>query len=146
MNRAAVVMMIVVAALVGASVALVVGVAYEHHIRLGLRGGWMHRDEGFRPYAGGRPPLEQVLPRLARSLDLSPEQIARIKPKVVESQRQFEAARESLRNRIIAELTPEQRRRWQEMERTHELMRPFRGRPGDEHPDRPEAGNPGDPR
>lgn len=146
MNRAAIIMMVVVAALVGASAAIVVGVAYEHHIRQGPRGGWMRRDEGMRPYAGGRPPLEQVLPRLARSLNLSPEQIERIRPKVIESQKQFEAARESLRIRIIIELTPEQRRRWQEMERTHELMRPFRGRPGNPHPDRPEAGNPGEPR
>lgn len=146
MNRAAVIILIVVAALVGASAAIVAGVAYEHHIRQGLRGGWMRRDEGMRPYAGGRPPLEQVLPRLARSLNLSPEQIERIRPKVIESQKQFEAARESLRSRIDVELTPAQRQRWHDMERMRDLRRPFPVRPGDEHPDRPRAGNPGEPR
>jgi hypothetical protein len=145
-NRAAVVMLIVVAALVGASLAIVAGVAYEHQVRSGLRWGWMHREGGFRSSAGGRPPLAQVLPRLARALDLSPAQIERIRPKVIESQKQFEAARESLRSRIDVELTPAQRQRWHDMERMRELRRPFPARPGDEHPDRPRAGNPGEPR
>ena len=146
MSRTALIMMVVVAALVGASVAIVVGVAYEHHIRFGPREGWMHRDGGFRPPPGGRPPLEQVLPRLARELDLTPAQIERIKPKVIESQKQFEAARESLRSRIDAELTPEQRQRWKNMERMHVVLRRLPGSRAHEYPDRPRAENPGEPR
>jgi hypothetical protein len=143
MNRAAVVMMIVAAALVGASIAIVCGVAYEHHVRSGPRGGWMHHGAG----PGGRPPLEQVLPRLARELDLTPGQIERIRPRVVESQKQFEAARESLRSRIEVELTPAQRQRWHDMERMREMGRPFPGAADEKkHHDRPEAGEPGEPR
>jgi hypothetical protein len=146
-NRAAVIMMVVAAALMGASIAIVGGIAYEHHLRTGPHAGWMRRMGPPGPEPGGRPPLERALPRLVRALDLTPEQIERIKPKVIESQKQFEAARESLRSRIDAELTPAQRQRWHEMERTHGMGRPFRGRPDDdEHPDRPRAGNPGEPR
>jgi hypothetical protein len=139
MNRAAVIMMIVAEALVGASLAIVCGVAYEHQVRAGQHAGWM-RHGG----PGGRPPLEQVLPRLARELDLKPEQIERIRPKVLESQQQFEAARESLRSRIDVELTPAQRQRWHDMERMHGMGRPFRGTPGEKPHDRPEAGEPGE--
>ena len=146
MNRAAIIMMIAAAALVGASIALVGAVAFEHHVRMGPRGGWMHRDGGFRPPMGGRPPLEQVLPRLARELDLSPGQFERIKPKVIESQKQFEAARESLRSRIDAELTPEQRQHWKEMERMHVVIRRLPGSRAHDDPDRPRAENPGEPR
>jgi hypothetical protein len=141
MNRAAVIMMIVAAALVGASLAIVCGVAYEHNVRMGPRAGWMrHRGPG------APPPLSQVLPRLARELELTPEQIERIKPKVIESQKQFEAARESLRSRIAVELTPAQRQRWHDMERMHGMGRPFRGTPDEKPNDRPEAGEPGEPR
>ncbi len=146
MNRTAVVMMIVAAALVGASLALICGIAYEHHVRSGPRGGWMHHGGGMGPSQGGRPPLEQVLPRLARELDLKPEQIERIRPQVLASQKQFEAARESLRSRIDAELTPAQRQRWHDMERMHGMGRPFPGDPDGKHHDRPEAGEPGAPR
>ena len=142
MNRAAIIMMIVAAALVGASVAIVCGVAYEHHVRMEPRGGWMRHGGG----PGGRPPLEQVLPRLARELDLKPDQIERIRPKVLASQKQFEAARESLRSRIDVELTPAQRQRWHDMERMHGMGRPFPGTPDEKHHDRPEAGEPGAPR
>ena len=143
MNRAAIIMTVAVAALLGASVAIVCGILFAHHLRAGGRDGWRR---GFGPPPGGRPPLVQVLPRLAHALDLTPEQIARIKPKVVQSQKEFEAARESLRSRIDVELTPAQRARWREMERKREMGRPFPGKPGDDHPDRPSAGEPGEPR
>jgi len=143
MNRTAVIMMVIAAALIGATLAIVVGVAFEH--RMVPFGPGMHR--GFGPPPGGRPPLEKVLPRLEHALDLTPEQVARIKPKVLASQKEFEAARESLRSRIDAELTPAQRQRWHEMERMHGMGRPFPvPPPGDEHPDRPQAGEPGEPR
>ena len=127
----------------GASLALVCGIAYEHHVRSGPRGGWMRHGAG----PGGRPPLEQVLPRLARELDLKPDQIERIRPKVVESQKQFEAARESLRSRIDVELTPAQRQRWHDMERMHGMGRPFPRSPDEKkNHDRPEAGEHGEAR
>lgn len=147
MSRTAVIMMIVAAALVGASLAIVCGVAYEHNMRMGPRMGWMRHGGGMGPMPGGRPPLAQVLPRLAHELDLTPEQIERIRPRVLASQKQFEAARESLRSRIDVELTPAQRLRWHDMERMHGMGRPFPGTPEETKPhDRPEAGEPGEPR
>ena len=145
MNRAALIMTVAVAALVGASLAIVCGVLFEHHLRSAVHGGWGHRS-GFGPPPGGRPPLAQVLPRLARELELTPQQIERIQPKVLQSQKEFEAARESLRSRIDVELTAKQRERWHEMERMHAMGRPFPGNPNQEPPHRPGAGEPGEPK
>ncbi|MFN8588375.1 MAG: hypothetical protein U0704_11320 [Candidatus Eisenbacteria bacterium] len=58
-----------------------------------------------------------MLPRLTRMLDLTPEQVARIEPKVRATREQFGAVRESLHARIESELTPEQIERWREMRR-----------------------------
>ena len=119
MNRAALVISLLAVFLVGASLGMVGGIVlghrlpfFAHALRMGPPGP-----------RGGRPPLSEVLPRLAKALDLTPEQVERIRPRVVASQKQFEAARESLRSRIETELTPEQLVRWHEIEH----QRPFPG-------------------
>ena len=81
-----------------------------------------------------------MMPRLAKDLNLTPEQIKRIEPKVTASQREFEAARESLRSRIESELTPEQRVHWRELVRERDRARgrdttgTHRGGDDDAHP------------
>jgi hypothetical protein len=120
MNRPALVISLLAVFLVGASLGLMAGIAFEHHPTFGPHPGPMGPRAGMR---GGRPPLSEVLPRLARALDLTPGQVERIRPKVVASQQQFEAARESLRSRIETELTPQQIARWHEIEH----QRPFPG-------------------
>ncbi len=150
MNRAAVVMLVVAMALAGAALGLLAGVMLAHHA-LPLHGPWPARAE-LGPPPGAHPPIERVLPRLARALDLTPEQVRRLEPKLRASQLQFEAARESLRGRIDAELTPQQRVRWREMQKRHEHMMgrrgPFPGElgRGDTTADRPGAGEHGESR
>ena len=142
MNRFAIIILTIAASILGASLGVLGGVYAEHHLRGGPRGSWLH--PGFGP--GSRPPIRQLLPHLGRMLELTPEQMKRIEPKVLASQKEFEAARESLRSRIEAELTPEQRTRFHAMERERIRRRTFPGEPGDApgHPDRPGAGDQGE--
>lgn len=77
------------------------------------------------PGMRGRDPMLDLLPRLTELLDLTPEQLARIEPKVRASRQQFGAVRESLHARIESELTPEQITRWREMRE----RAPFPGEP-----------------
>jgi hypothetical protein len=83
---------------------------------------------------------QRHLAHLSQALGLSDQQRARIAPLLEQSRGQFEALRDSLEARISRELTPEQRARWQQMQR--ELPgrgarrgpwpRPDRAGPGDE--------------
>jgi Spy/CpxP family protein refolding chaperone len=143
-NRGAIAALALAAALLGASIGVAAGLFAAHRLHAGGRLPWVAPPPPGGP--GGRPPLRGALPRLARLLELTPEQVRRIEPKVIESQKQFDAARESLRSRIDAELTPEQRERWRAFERDHDRRRMFGpgGSPG--HPDRPGAGEEGEPR
>jgi hypothetical protein len=137
-NRSALVISLIAIFLVGAALGLMGGIVFSHQVRSALRDspGPFSR---LVPPPHPRSPLRDALPRLQRLLDLTPEQVKRIEPRVLESQQQFEAARESLHSRIDAELTPAQRERWKAFERTH----PFPGPPrGDD--DRTHRAPPGD--
>jgi hypothetical protein len=120
-NRSGLVVALVVTFLMGSAAGLMGGMVLVHH---------MHGERG--PFGMGRrherPTPHEAMMRLQRLLDLTPEQVAKIEPKVAESQRQFEAARESLHSRIDAELTVVQRARWARFRREH----PF---PGPQPPD-----------
>jgi len=144
MNRAAIIISLVATLLVGASLGLMGGVAFEHRIHWGGHGPWPGGPPRPARPEGGRRPVSEVLARLQHELDLSPEQLKRIEPIVTESRRTFEAARETLRSRIDAELTPEQRERWRQMQRARALGAAPPGDSGRAH--RAPPGNEGEPR
>jgi len=114
-------MLTIAVAILGASLGVLGEMYAAHHLRGANRVPWVGAGAG----PGGRPPLRNVLPRLARALDLTPEQLKRIEPKVLASQKEFEAARESLRSRIDAELTPAQRERLRSLERERDRHHNF---------------------
>ena len=139
MNRLALVTSLLAVFLVGVSLGLIGGIVFSQGRPFGAHG----PVAGMRMLRGPRGPA-QALPRLARALDLTPEQVRRLEPRVRASQRLFEAARESLRARIEIELTPEQRARWRELERGRGFPGGPRGRTG--RPHRAEPGSEGEPR
>lgn len=149
MSRKAIVISLVAMFLSGAALGLMGGIFFAHTMHRMPFDGPMGRHAGLfgRPPMGaprdggpggpggpgvpggpgmrGRDPINELLPRLTELLDLTPEQIARLEPKVRASREQFGAVRESLHSRIESELTPEQIKRWRELrERT-----PFPGEP-----------------
>ncbi|HTR96492.1 MAG TPA: hypothetical protein VMH61_01200 [Candidatus Acidoferrales bacterium] len=80
---------------------------------LGFLGGeWTQRRHMPIP---GPPPIAKVMSRLQHELDLTPAQVERIRPLVIDGRRSFQAARDSLRVHIEAELSPEQREHWHEL-------------------------------
>ena len=114
MSRVGIVMSLLAMLLIGISLGVVCGILIANREpRL-----W-HRLEtiaGRRAAAagpGGR--LAEALPRLTKTLGLSPEQVSRLEPKLVASRHEFEAVRESVRSRIDSELTPSQRTRWHQI-------------------------------
>lgn len=142
MNRPALVVSLVAVFLVGIALGLMGGILFAHQMHSRAPGPWPMREGpgGRMRRSGEPPPISEALPRLQRMLNLTPEQVARIKPRVIESQKQFEAARESLRSRIEAELTPEQKKRFDEFHRRHS----FPGGPPPPDDDRAHRAPPGD--
>ena len=102
------------------------------------RGGENTAMPGGRPGPDGPPP-EHLLLRLTSVLELTPEQREHLRPLIDRSRAEFGAVRESLDARIVRELTPEQRTRWNEMQRRHHAADAARG----EWP-RPRRANPGE--
>ncbi len=146
MSRKAIVISLLAMFLSGAALGLMGGIFFAHHMhRLPFDGpGGRHvgllargpmgapgapHDGGPRGPGGpgmrGHDPINDLLPRLTELLDLTPEQLARLEPKVRASREQFGAVRESLHSRIESELTPEQIKRWREMRE----RAPFPGEP-----------------
>lgn len=144
MSRKAIIISLLAMFLSGAAFGVMGGILFSHrmHERMlgfadgpggpggpgGRHGGMMSRWGFGGPEAGNRrgirivhrpggDPLEDVLPHLTRMLQLTPDQVARIEPKVRNTRGQFAAVRESLHSRIESELTPEQIERWREMRR-----------------------------
>ena len=116
MNRSAIITSLVAMFLVGASLGLVGGLMYSHF----GHGGWRHHGVvgGWRGQQGPGGPGSRdhdPLPRLTHALDLTPQQVERIRPMLVQSKSEFAAVRESLRVRISRELTAEQQVRWQKL-------------------------------
>lgn len=134
MNRFAIVISLVAVLLLGAAAGLLgARLLFEHD------GPGRHAPWGMRRSAAGGPhvPLERALPRLQRLLDLTPEQVRRIEPRILETRREFQVVRDSLHSRIEAELTPAQIERWRAFERE----RGFPGPPPE--PDRAHRALPG---
>lgn len=132
MSRNAIIISLLAMFLSGAALGLMGGIYFSHRMHAKAMGlpeaphGGMFLGRPFvgpfdRPHRGpggpGGPgdPIENVLPRLTRMLELSPEQVERIAPKVGATRGQFAAVRESLHARIESELTPQQIKRWREM-------------------------------
>lgn len=134
MNRPVIVLALVAAFLIGASLGLMGGILFSMQQRP-PHPEWPGRGRGM----GGPGVLERVggsvgrrvvrnvmvMPRLREALDLTDEQAERIEPLVDEAHRTMGAARESLRVRIDRVLTPEQRERWRRLE----AKRGFPGEP-----------------
>jgi hypothetical protein len=109
-NRAAIILSLFAAFVIGTACGLS-GAMVIHHWDLGMHPAAQQRRH--------HPTPKEAMSRLQKLLDLTPDQMKRIEPSVVESQRQFAAARETLHTRIDAELTPEQRERWKRFQREH---------------------------
>ncbi len=153
MSRKAIVISLIAMFLSGAALGLMGGILFSHRMHESAAGGprgphgGMLRDfgpPGRRAERGPRDPLDSVLPRLTRMLELTPEQVARIEPKVRTSREQFGAVRESLHARIESELTPEQITRWREL-RQH-MPNPGEPRGPWNRAHRADPGNEGEPR
>lgn len=122
MSRTAIVIALVAAFLLGASLGLTSGILLTifHHRPSDVT--WFGRAPGMRERGEfGRSDRRvlrgvMVLPRLSAALDLTDEQEKRIRPLLEEAHRSMGAARDSLRVRIERELTPEQRERWRRLE------------------------------
>lgn len=135
MNRPVIVIALVAAFLIGASLGLVSGILFTMQLHRPPAGFLAGRGRGMgEPGILGRVGGEVgrrvvrhalVMPRLREALDLTDEQVARIEPLVEETHRAMGAARDSLRARIERVLTPEQRERWRRLE----ARRGFPGEP-----------------
>lgn len=132
-GRRELVIAVLSAALVGTALGLVVGVVFTR-ATLGIGPGPWERPGGFgRPHAdgpprpGGRGPMMRTL---AERLDLRPEQAARIDSILGRSRLGYEAMRESVRTAVERELTPEQRKKWSQMQRRFRRFRPPEDPPG----------------
>ena len=161
MNRNAIIISLLATFLIGCSLGLMGGMLFTHllatheHWRPGMppghEGPWRFggaRGPGGPRVPGGAegpgPQLGEALPRLEWALDLTPEQLARIQPKVLATRREFAAVRESLRIRIESELTPAQRERWRQMQHERGFPGEPRGPWGRAH--RAPPGDEGEPR
>jgi len=116
---------------VGCSVGLMGGMLFMHLMRpgpFGPRFGHARWGPGppFEDHRGG-PRGERreggLLPVLERELDLTPAQRVRIVAQLDRARHQQAAVRESMQVGIERELTPEQLKRWREMEERFERWR-----------------------
>lgn len=142
MSRRATVIALVVAFVLGLSLGINGGLFLGHHFSPPPP--WAERGPGGHgPRRGGPegPPLE----RIARLLDLTPEQHERIRARIDSTRSRTRDLHDTLRAAIEAELTPEQRSRWRALQPRH------RRHPGENggffsRPNRAEPGNEGDSR
>ena len=126
MNRTAIIVALVAAFLIGASLGLTGGILFmfaQHRPGAAAygRGGPPPGGPGMfggpgGPGVPGHPGPDRLMPRLREALDLSDEQVAKIEPILAEAHRTMTTTRDSLRARIDRELTPEQRERWRRLE------------------------------
>jgi len=141
-NRTAIVTSLVAMFLTGVSAGLIGGMVFSHS-HPGGRGTGLFG----LPMRQGNPPggrLAEALPRLAKSLDLTPDQVARIRPKLERTRGEFGAVRESLMSRIESELTPQQLERWRDLRRTRSFPGLARGPMDRDH--RVQPGDQGEPK
>ena len=119
-SRGGFVIAIIAALLSGVSLGLIAGIlSVKYVMRAWAPYAMEHRHE----HGPGPPP---GVVRLERELGLSPAQKDSVEAIVERSHARFEAMRDSLRRQIDAQLTPQQREKWQQEERR---MGPWRGRP-----------------
>lgn len=132
MSRRAMLVGLAVAFVLGVSLGFNGGLLFSHHAGPGLFGPPRPPfDDGPRGPRGGPrfgdlpgPPIEH----LRRVLELSDEQVERIRARIDATRDHTQAMRESLRVAIEAELTPEQRERWRSLQPRHRNPGDNRGR------------------
>ena len=141
MTRAAVIIAVLSALLVGAAMGLVGGIVFTHHVLphfMSRHGGEMRWRHG----PPGGPSPRELLPRFTRMLDLEPAQVDSIREEIERSRGDFDAVRESLHVRIERHLTPKQRERMRVLIRERHpgdfggpMARPHRAEPGQDERD-----------
>jgi Spy/CpxP family protein refolding chaperone len=102
---------VTVALLIGIALGIMGGMIGARYLT-GMPGPFGPGGHGHHGGMGGPPPLA----RLERALDLSPAQVDSIEAIFNRSRARFEARRDSMRSEIDAQLTPEQRTKWKQME------------------------------
>ncbi len=116
MNRAAIILAVVSALCLGASLGFMGGVVFSRHhlMSSGLHsGGRMHRM--LRRGPGGEhgiPAPHILVPRLQKLLGLTPAQASAIRGEIERTRGDFAGVRDSLHARIERHLTPDQREQW----------------------------------
>jgi hypothetical protein len=125
MNRWALVLSLVVATLLGCAMGFIGSVIMARATFGEMPPMFAHRDHGGPGGPGGPENHGARFERLAHALDLTPEQVARLKPRVEATRKQFDALRDSMHAQIDRELTPAQREKFKKLQ----AMRPF-PRPG----------------
>lgn len=128
MNRLALVLSLVVAMLLGCAMGFIGSVIMARATFGEMPPMFAHHDHGGPGGLGGQGGPENHgarFERLAHALDLTPEQVARLKPRVEATRKQFDALRDSMHAQIDRELTPTQREKFKKLQ----AMRPF-PRPG----------------
>lgn len=147
MTRAAIIIALLATFLIGASLGLMGGILFANgplHMHRPIWAGagprmGAPRFPGLR--GGGDPDRRalrerQVLPHLRSELDLTDEQVARIRVLLDEAHASMGVARDSLRVRIERVLTAEQRERWSRLEARHRYPGAI-GAPGMPEPGQP---------
>jgi len=119
MNRGPVILAVVSALFLGASLGFMSGVMFSHHaFNLGgLRGAWHQRGPGRDGPRGpgdmhSMPSTRVILPWLERELDLTDAQVEAIRGEIKKSRADLEGVHDSLHVRIARHLTPAQRERF----------------------------------
>jgi Spy/CpxP family protein refolding chaperone len=130
MNRWALVLSLVVAMLLGCAMGFIGSVmmaraTFGEMPPMFAGGPFGHHGPGGPGGPGGPENHGARFERLVHALDLTPDQVARLKPRVEATRKQFDALRDSMHAQIDRELTPVQRVKFKKLQ----AMRPF-PRPG----------------
>ncbi len=125
MNRWALVLSLVVAMLLGCAMGFIGSVMMARATFGEMPPMFGQHGPGGPGGRGGPDNHGARFDRLVHALDLTPEQVARLKPRVEATRKQFDALRDSMHAQIDRELTPEQREKFKKLQ----AMRPF-PRPG----------------
>lgn len=148
MNRAPVILALVSALFLGASLGFMGGVMFtKHHFAGGgPRAMWRTHARGAPGERGSVRSMASprvILPWLKRALQLTPEQEKAIRAEIERSRADLEGVHDSLHTRIARHLTPEQRERFDRVVRER-FPGDHRGRRP--HSNRFEPGEEGDPK
>ena len=116
MSRGPIILAVVSALFLGASLGFMGGVMFSSHHFMGGGSRMMERMHGRGPGGPGdgraMPSPRVILPWLQRTLDLTPDQVQAIRAEIAKSRDELTGVHDSLHVRIARHLTPEQRERF----------------------------------